>query len=308
MRSMVLVAPLFAATLTAPAQAELPEPVRAMVEAALETGDPDTIRAVISVARQTNPDDSAELDELLAQFEQEQVQLTAVEAAEEVEQLATPEQTGWFDNWSGTGQLGAFRSTGNSSNTGVSAGLELTRSGEKWSHRLAVQTDFQRSDGVTTREQFLFAYEPRFELSDRFYAYGLGEYERDRFQGFSARSAASGGFGFHVVETDSMTLNLQGGPAWRQTDFTDGTSESDLSGFVAADFDWQVLENLKFTQDLRAFLQSDNSTISSATGIQTRFAESFSLGINYSVEIDTDPPVGAVKTDTLSRVTLIYDF
>ncbi|MFY8048731.1 MAG: DUF481 domain-containing protein [Erythrobacter sp.] len=33
-----------------------------------------------------------------------------------------------------------------------------------------------------------------------------------------------------------------------------------------------------------------------------------SVRLSYTIEHDTDPPLGAVKTDTLSRVTLIYDF
>ena len=309
MRYSLFATPLLAVLLSVPAHASLPEPVQAMIDAALESGDPATVRAVISIARQTNPDDAEELDAALAAFNEEQARLAkAEELATEAAPLAVVEEQGLLDNWKGTGQLGAFRSTGNSSNSGISAGLELTRNTDSWRHKLTAQADFQRSNGVTTREQFLFGYEPHFELSDAFYVYGLGQYERDRFQGFSARYAASGGFGYRVFDSESMTLNLQGGPAWRRTEFTDGTSERDLSGFLSADFDWQILETLKFTQDVRAFLQSDNSTISSNTGIQTRFAENFSLGLSYSVEIDTDPPVGAVKTDTLSRVTLIYDF
>ena len=309
MRYSLFATPLLAVLLSVPAHAELPEPVQAMIDAALESGDPATVRAVISIARQTNPDDAEELDAMLAAFNEEQAPLAkAEEPATQAAPLAVVEEQGFFDNWKGTGQMGAFRSTGNSSNSGISAGLELTRNTDSWRHKLTAQADFQRSNGVTTREQFLFGYEPHFELSDAFYVYGLGQYERDRFQGFSARYAASGGFGYRVFDSESMTLNLQGGPAWRRTEFTDGTSERDLSGFLSADFDWQILETLKFTQDVRAFLQSDNSTISSNTGIQTRFAENFSLGLSYSVEIDTDPPVGAVKTDTLSRVTLIYDF
>lgn len=307
MRFFKFALPLCAVTIAAPALADVPEPVRAMIDAAIASGDVAKVKTVIDLAKQTNPDDIEELDAIAAEFTDQHVEPAAAEAVQQGE-LAVPESNGLFDNWSGSGQLGAFHSTGNSSNTGISAGLELTRTGERWSHRLSAQADFQRSEGVTTREQFLLAYEPRFELSENFYAYALSQYERDRFQGFSARYAASGGFGYIVISEDNMTLSLQAGPAWRRTDFTDGTSESDLSGFVAADFDWQVLENLKFTQDVRAFLQSDNSTISSNTGIQTRFAENFSLGLYYSVEIDTDPPIGAVKTDTLSRVTLIYDF
>ncbi|TNE50981.1 MAG: DUF481 domain-containing protein [Sphingomonadales bacterium] len=276
-----------------------------MIDAAIAKGDAGLVRSVIGLARETNPESAEQLDAMLAGFETEQSALAAKAAAAQEQAIR---QASLFENWHGSGQLGAFRSTGNSSNTGISAGLSLNRTGIDWTHKLTAQVDFQRSNGVTTREQFLFSYEPNFELSDDFYVYGLGQYERDRFQGFSARYAASGGFGFHAVETDSMTLNLQGGPAWRRTERTDGSVESDLSGFLAADFDWRITDSLKVTQDARAFLQSQNSTLSSTTGLQAKVNGRFSVGLSYSVEIDTDPPIGAVKTDTLSRVTLIYDF
>ena len=51
-----------------PAAAQLPEPVRAMIEAALATGDAATVQAVLSVARTTNPEEGAAIDALMQQF------------------------------------------------------------------------------------------------------------------------------------------------------------------------------------------------------------------------------------------------
>jgi putative salt-induced outer membrane protein len=305
MRSICLSLPLLAVSIASPAAAQLPDGVQAMIDAALETGDPETVRTVIGLARQTNPDEAEQLDSMLADFEEEQARLAAeAEAIRETE----IREAGLFDNWSGSGQLGAFRSTGNSSNTGITAGLKLNRTGIDWIHKFAAQIDYQRANGQTTREQYQISYEPNYELSSDFYAYALGQYERDLFQGFSARYAASGGFGYHILETGSMTLDLQGGPAWRRTERTDGSTESDLSGFLSADYNWRISESLKLSQNIRTFLQSDNSTITSTTGLQAKVASNFSVGVNYSIEIDTDPPPGATKTDTLSRVTIIYDF
>lgn len=49
--------------------AEIPEPVRAMIDAAIASGDEAKVRTVIGLARETNPDDAAELDALLADYE-----------------------------------------------------------------------------------------------------------------------------------------------------------------------------------------------------------------------------------------------
>ncbi len=288
-----------------PALAELPEPVRAMIDAAIATGDADKVSTVLELAKATNPDDTAEIDTISAEFNAQQQQLAATEAAAEEEALRS---AGLFDNWSGEGQIGAFRSTGNSSNTGVTAGLELTRTGIDWRHKLTGLADFQRTNGVTTREQFLVAYEPNYQLNDRIYVYGLGQYERDRFQGFSSRILASGGVGYRVIDTDSTQLSVKAGPAYRKTSFIGGGSTSNIAGLAALDFDWQVAERVKLTQDASALIQSGNSTYISTTGLEAGLGGNLSARIAYAVEHDTNPPAGAVKTDTLTRFTLIYGF
>lgn len=287
------------------ALAELPPSVRAMIDAAIATGDADKVGTVIDLAKSTNPDDVAEIDAIAADFNTEQARLAAEAAASEE---AAIRNAGIFDNWSGQGQLGAFRSTGNASNTGLTAGLTLERVGIKWRHKLTGLADYQKTEGVTTREQFLAAYEANYNISPRLFAYGLAQWERDTFQGFSARYAASGGLGYRVIDNKNMQLAVKAGPAYRQTEFVDGTSDSSIAGLAGLDFDWTISDNLTFTEDAAAFIQSGNSTYTSTTGITAALGGGLSASASYTIEHDTNPPAGAVKTDTLSRVTLIYDF
>lgn len=296
---------LGALAVPAPALADLPAPVRAMIDAAIDTGDEAKVRTVIELARATNPDDAAEIDAILAAYETDLAAAVEAEAAAEQERIRN---AGPLDNWSGKGELGAFRSTGNASNTGITAGLSLVREGIRWRHKLSGRADYQETEGVVTREQFLAAYEPNWKITDRLYIYGLAQYERDRFQGFSARYSVSGGLGYDVLTGERMTLSVKAGPAWRRTEFVDGGSRSDLAGLAALDFDWQLLDTVAFTQDASAFVQSGSSTFISDSGLVAKVAGDLSLRLSYTVEHDTDPPAGAVNTDTLSRVTIIYDF
>lgn len=287
------------------ALAEVPDPVRAMIDAAIAKGDAPTVRAVMDLARETNPADIDELNAMQAQFEAAEAEKATAAAAQEE---ADKRNAGLLENWSGQGQLGAFRSTGNTSDTGVTAGVTLERVGVDWRHKLTGLVDYQETNGVTTREQFLAAYEANYDLSDRLYAYGLVQYERDTFQGFSARYSGSGGLGYRIIENDNMQLSVKAGPAYRQTEFVDGTSDSSIAGLAALDFDWQIAENLKLTEDASAFIQSGGNTFVSTTGLVAGLGSGFSASLSYTVEHETNPPAGAVKTDTLTRATLIYDF
>lgn len=288
-----------------PAMAALPDPVRAMIDAALATGDEAKVRTVIELARTTNPDDAGELDEIEAAYE---TRLAAAKADADAARKEAIRTAGLFENWSGKGELGAFRSTGNAANTGITAGLALTREGIKWRHNLSGRADYQETEGVVTREQYLAAYEPNYRLSERLYAYGLAQYERDRFQGFSARYSVSGGLGYDVLTGPAMTLAVKAGPAWRRTQLVDGTASSNLAALAAADFDWALAGTISFTQNASALLQAGSSTLISDSGLVAKVSGKMSVRLSYTVEHDTAPPPGAVQTDTLSRVTLIYDF
>lgn len=304
MKTRLLLIACIAAT-PAPALAALPDPVRDMIDAAIATGDEEKVRTVLEIARTTNPDDAGELDAILVAYE---TNLAAAEAAEAKAKEAAIRNAGLLEGWSGRGELGAFNATGNTTNTGLTAALALTREGINWRHKLRGRADYQRNNGVTTREQFLLAYEPNLKFSDRLFAYALAQYERDRFQGFSARYSFSGGLGYDVIDNDDMTLSVQAGPAYRRTERTNGTTDSNIAGLASADFDWQIAENITLTQDASAFVQSGNSTFTSATGLQAGIAENVKVRLSYTVEHDTDPPIGAQSTDTLSRITVIYDF
>ena len=220
------------------AAAELLAPFRAMIDAAICKGDPATVRAVIALARQTNPRDSAEVDAILAGFEADQARLAEEKKAAKEAEIR---HAGLFDNWDGKGELGAFRATVNSSNTGLSGSLALTRTGIGWRQKLLGRADYQRSNGSTTREQFLFAYEPNYNISDKLFVYGLTQYERDRIQGFSARYAGSGGIGYQFIKQADLQLSAKIGPAYRVTEFVNGENEDRIAGLLGVNFDRKAI-------------------------------------------------------------------
>lgn len=315
----------------APAQAALPDPVKAMLDAAIASGNDADIQSVAKLAKATNPDDAAEVDAILAPYRAEQAELaeakakadaeTAKAAAEKkksAELAAAEKNSGFFDNWSGEGQVGGFRSTGNTKNTGISGGLKLKKEAEKWRVTFRALADYQRTNGVTSKEQFNVSIEPNYKVNDRLYIYGLTQYERDRFQGFAARYTISGGLGYTVIDDDGISLNIKAGPAYRITNFTGGGSDKRLAALFGLDFDWQIADNLKFSQDAGAKLGSSTSAVAiissgsnsfnATTALDAKLLGSLSARLSYSIEHETDPPAGRLKTDTTSRISLVYGF
>jgi len=84
------------------------------------------------------------------------------------------------------------------------------------------------------------------------------------------------------------------------------------------DFDWQLAERLKLTQDANLvadtagsaaiFVDSTSTSILLTTGLEAKVSDRLSTRLSYTVDYDSKPPAGAVSTDTQSRFTLVYGF
>ena len=311
--SLILFA-LLGCTATA-AQAELPEGARAMIDAAIASGDEKKVATVIGLARSTWPEERSTIDAINDQWK---ITLAARRAAEAEAERTALINADMFDRWTGEGELGAFQSSGNTESVGVAAALRLDREGIDWTHSIRLRADYQRQNGSTSREQFAASYEPRWQFDENIFAYGLAQYERDRIQGFSSRYSVSGGLGYRILDNPKLKLSLKAGPAYRVTDFTDGTSADRLAGLVGIDFDWQMLDRLKLTQDVEALAETGgeatlicdgaNTTINLVTGLDFRVSNRLRSRLSYKVEYDSNPPAGSEGTDTLTRATLIYGF
>ena len=305
---------LLGCTATA-AQAELPEGARAMIDAAIASGDEKKVATVIGLARSTWPEERSTIDAINDQWK---ITLAARRAAEAEAERTALINADMFDRWTGEGELGAFQSSGNTESVGVAAALRLDREGIDWTHSIRLRADYQRQNGSTSREQFAASYEPRWQFDENIFVYGLAQYERDRIQGFSSRYSVSGGLGYRILDNPKLKLSLKAGPAYRVTDFTDGTSADRLAGLVGIDFDWQMLDRLKLTQDVEALAETGgeatlifdgaNTTINLVTGLDFRVSNRLRSRLSYKVEYDSNPPAGSEGTDTLTRATLIYGF
>ncbi|RYY40994.1 MAG: DUF481 domain-containing protein, partial [Sphingomonadales bacterium] len=296
-----------------PAAAELPQPVRAMIDAAIASGDEAKVRTVVELAKATNPADAAEIDALDTAFladKREQQKLAEARRIEAIRE-ASP-----LERWKGRGEVGGSRATGNSPSLGLAAGLDVKREGIDWTHALRARADYQRTGNLVTREKYFAAYEPRFQIGEDLFAYGLGQFERDTIQGYDARYAASAGIGWQAVKRPDLNLALKAGPAFRRTEFTSGEKDNRIAGLLGLDFDWTFADGVKLTQDTNlvaetggaatVFFDSRSTTLALVTGLEARITGKLSSRFAYQVDYNSDAPAGRTDTDTISRVTLVY--
>jgi len=297
------------------ARAALPDPVRAMIEAAIATGDRAKVAAVVEVARSTNPGDAAEIEALDSAFRQ---QMAAKDAEAQARKEAEIRSAGLFDEWHGKGQVGAFQSSGSSHDVGVSLALDLRRKGIEWEHKLTGTIDYQRSNGRTSRERYLFAYEPRYTIASDLFGFGFAQFESDRIQGFASRYSLSGGLGYNLIASPSVKLSAKAGPAYRRTELTDGLAEDHLGGLAGLDFDWKINKRLELTQSASMvaeggssatlLVDAGNTTLALNSGLEAKVSDRLSTKLSYTLNYDSNPPATGVSTDTMTRFSMVYGF
>lgn len=299
MRPVHFLAPLMVA-LPAPAlaTAPLPEAVRTMLAEAIASGNESDIDAVARVARKTNPDAAVEIDAMIGGFKQGK-------AAEKEEKIRN---AGPLDMWGGKGEFGLFRSTGTTSEFGVSASLNLVREGLRWKHILRANADYRRANGRTSRERFLGAYEPRLQVNGNTFTYGLVQYERDPFIGFDNRYTASAGVGYDLVDSEKLKLTVDTGPSFRHVKNTDDGREERAGLRSSLDFNFKLSPTLTIRQNAYAYVEKDQRTLSSLTALDAKILSRLSARFSYNTDYESETEITPESFDTLSKVTLVYDF
>lgn len=280
------------------AGALIPETIRAMLDAAIESGNDNDVAVVVKYARAADPLSGDAVFAIAQKWRNDR------EAARQ----AVIREASFLNLWTGKAELGGFFTTGNSETAGGSAVLSLNREGLDWRHKFHAQADYQESLGITTREHYLASYEPNYKFGERAYAYGAVQYESDRFLGYDDRFSASAGAGYSAIKTGTMQLDLELGPAFRHTSFTDETVQSSVAARGSLDFRWRILGGLSLTQAASAYIQRYNSTLSGRTAINAKLIGPLSAQLSYNVQFESMPPVGRETTDTISRASLTYSF
>jgi len=286
-------------------RAARPDPVGKMLAAAIASRKDADVEAVGKLAMAANPDDAAKIEARLVAYRAERKRVKDEEAAAARAKLASAKI---WQNWKGEGQIGATLSTGNTSSKGVSAGVALARKGLDWNYKFRAQADYQRTNGKTSVERFLAEVEPQYKVSDRAFAYGLTRWEQDRVLGYETRWNVSGGLGYKAIDKKAMSLSLKGGPTWQSTDYLTGPDDSELAALAGLDFGWQLSPTLRLTQVASTIIGERNMSTSSLTSINAKLTGALSARLAYSAELDTNPPPGIEKVDTLTRFTLVYGF
>ena len=295
---LIPVALLFAVPVHAADTTLLPPTVREMLEAAIANGNETDIATVAKIARQTNPGSADEIQQLVNSWK-ERTKATHDTVIREAS---------FAELWTGRVEAGGFRSTGSTSEIGISASARATRNGLQWSHKLSASADYRRANGVTSRERYFASYEPKYQFDPRGFAYGLAQFERDTSIGYDERYTASAGVGYKLIVSKPVDLLVDIGPSVRHAKYLIGVRETKLGARGSMALAWRASPTLTFKQTAAGYAESDVYSLNALTSMETKVTTRWSAALSYNVQYESETLLSSRNFNTLSRVTLSYDF
>ncbi|MEM6834351.1 MAG: DUF481 domain-containing protein [Pseudomonadota bacterium] len=297
------------------------------------TGDVETLKTTLNLALQTQPEAAEALIRraLLALPGEETALLDAIiqtrpELADTVvlpgqvtvverrEAIAAAEAAkplpGFFNlsSWAGEITLGGSILTGNTEEQAISAGLSLERAVADWEYNFSVTGDYSRNNDEVTKQRLLSNFATKWFAWERGYVFGLLDFELDQFQLFDWRLSEAAGLGYRIIETDRVTWDVEGGPGARQTQFEDGGLENEFIFVFGSDYRFIINDAITFDNDSDIFVGVDRTTLTNLAALTAQLTESWSGRFSVRVRHDTSVPEGQVRTDTATRVSVVYGF
>ncbi|MEM6851636.1 MAG: DUF481 domain-containing protein [Pseudomonadota bacterium] len=300
----------------------LPEPVKRMIDASRQTGD---IVRVTWVALQAYPEFVDEVfaysgvdpqlvqDEIVVVGKPETLEALAAASGMTPEEYASsvPITSPFWDpaRWDGQFNLGASFASGNSDNRNGSFGVRAKRKYDGFANNFVAQFEINRSDGQTNQQRIQLGYQFDADLSPRTFAFGRTEFVDDQFSGFDYRVVLGGGVGRRVFQRDSLKWTVDGGPAWRRSALLNSSEVRDEFSFRgSSDLEWRLSEFATVTHIGSMLLTDITNTFESDLALVTDISSHLSTRLSFTLQYETNPPAGAVSTDTLTRASLLFDF
>ncbi len=218
---------------------------------------------------------------------------------------------------SGEINVGGSIATGNTDTTRVDAEIKARYRAGRLEDNYRLMAEFADDNGTTTAQRILGSVESRYDMRDSLFVFGYLEYDDDRFSGFKYEVEAAAGAGYKVFDEDDMRLLIQAGPGYRYSKLSTPTppapplvnsSEDEFLVRGSANFEYDFSDNVAITNDFIVTWDSDRTKIENTIALTSNLIGDLATRISFNVRHNTDPPALTRKTDTLSKVSLVYGF
>lgn len=208
---------------------------------------------------------------------------------------------------------GLILTNGNNDTLTVSGGLSVERETENDKFRAFLSGAYGETNSTRNTEFVRSGAQYQADFSKFAYWYvGLGM-EHDEVAGLDFRLNVGPGVGFHLLKTEALELNVEGGLAFyhEKYNIATTTSEDTLRARAAESFSYKFAQGAKFYQT--AEIASDVSDTSNyifnfEAGIESTLTEKLKLRLSFLDRYVAEPPAGLEKNDIQLTSSIVLGF
>jgi putative salt-induced outer membrane protein len=224
--------------------------------------------------------------------------------------------------WSGRGEVGYVMSRGNSNTDSANAKIDLADLIGDWKNSIHLEGLYGRSDEITSAERWAAIVQSDLRITPRAFAFAALHFMQDEFSGFQYQASATSGIGYHVLDTDTDKLTAQIGAGYRRLRpelltmdatgaviaRTPGESTGAVIGTAGIDYAHIFNASTKITNKVLVESGSGNTSLENDLAVVVSMSKKLALSAGFTIQENTEPPVGLKKVNTLTTLNLVYAF
>jgi len=240
--------------------------------------------------------------------------LAVADPADLLKELTTKQDK--HRHWHGSILAGYNASTGNTQSNSYLTRLKLSYKRKLWENIFNASTERTMNNNDTTAKKSAVDYTSRWLFDKRNYTYFNTDYTHDEFAPFVDVADVGWGYGWRIIKSHKVLLQLQFGPGYQFTksaeDKVTGKQEEQhtITGNSDVTFDWKINQHVKLEQTLGAIISKDNCFYTSSTALTAALIGHFAMQVGYTASHNTQVPKnsGRAHTDTATYVAIVYAF
>lgn len=212
-------------------------------------------------------------------------------------------------DWSGKGTLGGVLARGNTDTDTINANVDLQDVVGKWTHKFGGSILYTTTNDLKSADRWEVRAGSNYALNDKSYLFGTFRYEDDAFTDFSYQATLAGGYGYHLIATDTTKFDTELGVGYRSAELRlTGESQDEAIFRGALNYEHKLTATTLIYDKFLVESGSSNTFLQNQLGMEVKIAETFALGVDYAVRHNTDVLPGTEETDQVFTVNLVYGF
>lgn len=226
------------------------------------------------------------------------------------------------EGWSGEGALSAGMTSGNTDTSDIGLTFDVDHIIGKWDYGFQGQVDYGKQDGLESRNRVFLGTNIDYTITDHVFSFARGSYEVDQFTGFDSRAFVGGGLGYRFLGLEPVTWVVRGGPGVKIDEVKRVVTVDDLGapliipaetvtsvGFVGkSKFAWALNDKVELSNNTDVIYAEESTQISNGLALTAQINGSLSARFGFDTRYDTSPPLGFEKTDTATKIGVVYKF